>query len=505
METNRTSAVRPTVCILILALHSTALSKIIYVDDDTTGLGNGSSWAEAYRFLQDALADAKDSAKPVEIRVAQGLYRPDQRTNQTAGSRGATFELIDGVVVKGGYAGVLTADPDLRDVDKYTTVLSGDLLGNDAVVGHPQDLRREATRSDNSEHVVTGVGVTATAILDGFVIVGGRYARISRNGISSGGPGVFLSAASPTLLNCRFHGNYVYAGSGGALFNSNGSQPQVANCIFSGNFAPLGGAICNQDNSHTMIVDCKFYDNCAARGGALGNLSSAAHVSNCIFVGNRATYGGAIYNGEGGYALVANCTLHANHAAAQGGAIWTRSVPRLVNLVTNCIVQGNSPDQILLVGPGTIVSYCNITGGWLGEGNFDAEPRFVQPGHWADSDNANQADDPNDRNSIWIDGDYHLKSQAGRLDPVSMTWVRDDVTSPCIDTGDPNNPIGYEPFPNGGRVNMGAYGGTAGASKSYFGKPVCETVIAGDINGDCRVDFRDLQIMARHWLQEQSE
>jgi hypothetical protein len=49
---------------------------------------------------------------------------------------------------------------------------------------------------------------------------------------------------------------------------------------------------------------------------------------------------------------------------------------------------------------------------------------------------------------------------------------------------------------------MGAYGGTAEASKSCFGGPVCETIIAGDINGDCRVDFRDFQIMALHWMQD---
>jgi len=61
--------------------------------------------------------------------------------------------------------------------------------------------------------------------------------------------------------------------------------------------------------------------------------------------------------------------------------------------------------------------------------------------------------------------------------------------------------IGYEPFPNGGAINMGAYGGTAKASKSYFGQPICETPIAGDINGDCKVDFKDLVILLNHWLQ----
>jgi hypothetical protein len=104
----------------------------------------------------------------------------------------------------------------------------------------------------------------------------------------------------------------------------------------------------------------------------------------------------------------------------------------------------------------------------------------------------------------WVDGDYHLKSQAGRWDSNSQTWVKDNVTSPCIDAGDPAAPIGDEPFPNGGIINIGAYGGTAEASKSYFGEAVCETIIAGDINGDCKVDFADFRIMALHWLQDSS-
>ncbi len=83
--------------------------------------------------------------------------------------------------------------------------------------------------------------------------------------------------------------------------------------------------------------------------------------------------------------------------------------------------------------------------------------------------------------------------------------MRDDVTSRCIDAGDPLGPIGIEPFPNGGIVNMGAYGGTAEASKSYFGKPPCETIVAGDINGDCAVDFKDFGIMALHWLENYNQ
>ena len=114
------------------------------------------------------------------------------------------------------------------------------------------------------------------------------------------------------------------------------------------------------------------------------------------------------------------------------------------------------------------VEYCDVLGGFPGTGNIDADPLFARPGYWADPNDPNVPGNPSDPNAIWVDGDYHLKSQAGRWDPNSQSWVTDDVTSPCIDAGDPNSPVGDEPQPNGGRINMGAYGSTAEASKSYF-------------------------------------
>ncbi len=38
--------------------------------------------------------------------------------------------------------------------------------------------------------------------------------------------------------------------------------------------------------------------------------------------------------------------------------------------------------------------------------------------------------------------------------------------SPCVDAGDPADPVGSEPSPNGGRINQGAYGGTSEAATS---------------------------------------
>ena len=56
----------------------------------------------------------------------------------------------------------------------------------------------------------------------------------------------------------------------------------------------------------------------------------------------------------------------------------------------------------------------------------------------------------------------------------------------------------------GGVVNMGAFGGTWQASRSYFDSPPCPEPVVGDINGDCKVDFVDFAFIATHWLEDNS-
>jgi hypothetical protein len=87
-----------------------------------------------------------------------------------------------------------------------------------------------------------------------------------------------------------------------------------------------------------------------------------------------------------------------------------------------------------------------------GGGNIDADPLFADPAN----------------------GDYHLKSPAGRW--TGSGWAHDGVTSPCIDAGDPGSSYASEPSPNGGRINQGAYGNTEQASKSgWLGVTVDKT------------------------------
>lgn len=59
--------------IVLLAMTITTFGRIIYVDDDAAGSKDGSSWDNAYVYLQDALADANSAIEPIEIHVAQGI------------------------------------------------------------------------------------------------------------------------------------------------------------------------------------------------------------------------------------------------------------------------------------------------------------------------------------------------------------------------------------------------------------------------------------------------
>ncbi|MFH1259752.1 MAG: T9SS type A sorting domain-containing protein [Elusimicrobiota bacterium] len=63
-------------------------------------------------------------------------------------------------------------------------------------------------------------------------------------------------------------------------------------------------------------------------------------------------------------------------------------------------------------------------------------------------------------------GDFHLKSQYGRWNGAA--WVLDEVSSPCLDAGDPADDYSLESSLNGGRINLGSYGNTVQASRSGF-------------------------------------
>ncbi len=492
----KSTLIKCLLCLLFLltAVCPAAAERIIYVDanapvssveDSNGGKNDGSNWENAYVYLQDALADANDSDKPVEIRVAQGTYTPDKGAGQTSSDREATFQLINGVILAGGYVGA--TDPNARDIELYETILSGDLNADD-------DPNLTNIR-DNSSHVVTASGTDATAILDGFTITGGN--ADGEESYYNGG-GIYCIEGSPTLVDCVLKGNST-TGNGGGMFCEKSSNLILTNCRFTDNYALGEGGAIGSYKSDSQLIDCIFENNYAYIGGSYAIESVEISFINCAFVGNKAlSEGGGISDSSQAYGIsnvhFKNCLFTGNSSGWIGGAINFQE--KINGEIRNCTISNNralygeslcfkpfhaptknfkitssilwgSSEQIYNGNNSKIIiTYSNVQGGWEGEGNIDENPLFAKQGYWADVNDPNIVVDPDDPNAVWIDGDYHLKSQAGRFDPNSGNWVMDDVMSPCIDAGDPNSSIGDELIPNGCRINMGAYGGTQQASMS---------------------------------------
>jgi uncharacterized membrane protein len=466
------------------------LPKIIYIDDDAAGANNGTSWEDAYNYLQDALSEARVAPTPVEIRVAQGIYKPDQGGSQTPSDREATFQLINGVTLKGGYAGAGTPDPNARNIELYETILSGDLDDNDVDVNDPSELLDEPTRAENSYHVVTGYQTESmsktTEVLNGFTIIGGNA-----NGSSypnNRGGGMYCNSDA-TLTNCTFSGNSADWGGGGMYCGPTWccvTYPTVTNCTFIGNSAGEEGGGMRVGDSDPKLTNCKISGNSAGSsgGGVMFGGDNFTIMNNCLISGNWAGE-----DGGGMFCIFtfnfhpSNCTITDNWAGRYGGGMYNEYGCDITP--ANCIFWGNrdsggedesaqidyEPSQAPAVNYSCILGW---TGDFGGTGNIGADPCF--------------ADVNND--------DYHLKSQVGRWDANSQSWVLDDVTSPCIDAGNPGCAVGDEILPNGNRKNMGAYGGTAEASKS---PPNWRSI--ADMTNDWVVDSNDLKVYVEYWLE----
>ncbi|MEN6424805.1 MAG: hypothetical protein ABFE13_05550, partial [Phycisphaerales bacterium] len=264
METNGRITTVAAVFLLLVGLAAVAPGRIIYVDDDAGGANNGSSWANAFPYLQTALSVA---ASGDEIRVAQGTHRPGQgisrsrsgtiiRATVAAASSDASFGLKNGVAILGGFAGADAGDPNARDVEQYETVLSGDLDADDIDLWGPGNPLYEMLRNDNSLCVVESRDTDETAVLDGFII---------QSAVDSG---LYNHEGSPTIANCTFLKNTSLHSGGG--IRCEGGRPALTNCLFQENSATgfKGGAI-YASAAQLTLSDCRFIGNWAgAEGGA---------------------------------------------------------------------------------------------------------------------------------------------------------------------------------------------------------------------------------------------
>jgi parallel beta-helix repeat protein len=391
---------------------------VIYVDGAAIGANNGTSWANAFVYLQDAFDYVQSSSCQVsEVRVAQGVYKPDCNSTYPngTGDRQATFQLINGVAIKGSYAGFGEPYPDARDTEAYKTILSGDLNGDDVDVNDPCDLLNEPNRAENSYHVVTGTNADATALLDGFTIIAGNAADAAFP--HDRGGGLFNDWSDPTVTGCTFSKNAALF-AGGAMYNLNSSS-MVTRCTFSRNSASSGGGMYN-DTSDPNVTNCTFSGN---SNSGMYDVNSNPNVTNCTFSGSSNS---GMYNVNSA-PNVTNCTFSGNSG---GGMYDSNSNPT----VTNCILWGNDGPQIYNDSSSPTVTYSDVQGGYAGTGNIDADPRF--------------------------DHDYHLFPWSPCVNAGDNDSVPADITDIDGD-GNTTEPIPFDIEGNprivGDAIDMGAY------------------------------------------------
>ncbi len=414
-----------------------------YVDADATGAAqDGSSWCDAYLTLQDALASAGAGDN---IRIANGIYQPDQGGTATPGSRFESFVLIEGVAIKGGYAGCGAPDPNERDLIAHETVLSGDLTGNDG-----PDF---ANYAENSYHVVTATAVTPAAKIDGVTISSGNA---DDNAIPhDAGGGMRNNQASPGVIECTFSANSAVWG--GGMENFVNSNPMVYGCKFEANRATFRGGGLHNNASSPTVLQSDFIDNTAYNsGGGMRSFNfSAPFVSLCRFIGNTAEFGAGVVCDEtfgvvantvftGNTAegtsgafhnwlsspVITNCTFSYNTGSAGGGIFSTHdSFPE----ITNCILWQNSDAsgmnesaQIFSQAGSVPVVNHSCVQGWTGTlggtGNFGDDPLLL------DADGPDDAPGTEDDNLRLIPG------------------------SPCIDAGDSTAAVGSVDLDNNPRI-----------------------------------------------------
>ena len=333
-------------------------------------------------------------------------------------------------------------------------------------------------------------GESPSSVLRGFKIIGAVVpgSEIPPDNVSWSsspahpiGGGIYCEFSSPSIINCVIKQCSTELGGG---IGSVGGAPVIIDCTIeqcqarglepaeSGGY---GAGISLIRGSDARVINCKIRNNSHGSGvycwqsgsllancdisynNALGNIngggiycggsSASVVLERCIISNNTAEAGGGIFASSSAYARLTNCTIADNRLSVPqmslGGGI--HSVGSDI-VIRNSIVWYNDGAAVLLhdTASNSPVLYSNIEGCYPGQGNIDKDPLF-----------ASAAGD-----------DYHLRSVLGRYDPDRGQWVTDHDNSPCVDAGDPQDPVGSEPFPNKKRINMGAYGGTSEASKS---------------------------------------
>lgn len=351
------------------ALTFTTSNTPIYVNISATGANNGTSWVNAYTSLQSALAVANSTK---QVWVAAGTYIPH------VSDRKATFNLLTGTKMYGGFNGTETSLSQ-RDIKTNVTVLSGDLLGND----NATILDTEATRSDNSYHIVTLRGTPQNVVVDGFTISGGNA-----NGSTAA---TCATAAASQYYDIR--GGAIYVN---PYVSGHNITATFSNCILEKNtgknvavfssFTPCGVTSMSFDIDFESCIIRNNYSkdltNMLFSGSSGYSIYARGSISNSLFYDNTAvSYGSCLYLGAstsgGGNTTGLNFdiinTTFSNNNGVNGNVITMINSGN--SRIKNSIVYGNgSTTPFAITTSGSVVSNSIVEGGQ--QSGINSDPLF---------------------------------------------------------------------------------------------------------------------------------
>lgn len=288
-------------------------------------------------------------------------------------------------------------------------------------------------------------GETNTAVIIGFTLECGSATRgggilcwhsnptITKNVITGNeadeGGGICCVVSDPIIFDNLVDKNFAYRGGGIYCSYSNAT---ISNNIIFANTATMKGAGIYCQNSNPLIYGNRIRMNIADFGGGLYcYMNSCPVITNNLISLNLAKVAGGLICENASDIYLLNNTIFKNKAdSVCGGLYCIDSSPVSKNTIFWADTANGVVDEFIIESGHPVFTYCDIDGGWEGEGNIDAYPLF--------------------RN---IDNrDFHLMA----------TYCDDPYDSPCIDVGDPaflDTVLDCEWGLGELRSDIGAYGG----------------------------------------------
>lgn len=306
-----------------------------------------------------------------------------------------------------------------------------------------------------------------------------------RHGAAVGGAGIACGPSDVVFRRCIVENNNACPGGGGGgveayRLSSTFSGPSFEDCIIRNNTAAIGAGV---STGGAQFYRCTIADNyvCTdhpySNGGGvlLWGDDTVSRFVDCVFVGNSAYKGGAVYASNYSRALLVRCVIADNRAAYFGGGVYAYEYCDFTLL--DCVITGNSTPWygggVFVYRSTPLIQNCTITGNvadWAGGGIFAYDHGTPVIEHTIVAENAailgceigadgestprlRFADIPTGPAWGWFDDASYLDWDTPNMDADpqfidpdgpdndALTWDDNDYRlsagSPCIDAGDP--------------------------------------------------------------------